>query len=113
MFPNWANLSIAALLVLFACAPAGNAAADDVVAKEGQGLAAGQARQRMVGVIRKYALASAEKTGRTTLDSRVLEALLRVPRHEFVTFPYKPFAYADAPLPLGYEQKIAYMIAWS
>ncbi len=40
-------------------------------------------------------------------DERVLDAMRRVPREEFVPDEYKPHAYADSPLPIGYEQTIS------
>jgi protein-L-isoaspartate(D-aspartate) O-methyltransferase len=46
-------------------------------------------------------------------DSRVLEAMLRVPRHEFVPAPYRAEAYQDHPLPIGDGQTISqpYIVA--
>src|SRR5260370_40942294 len=38
---------------------------------------------------------------------RVLEAMLCVPRHEFVPAEYLPDAYADKPLPIGEGQTIS------
>ena len=40
-------------------------------------------------------------------DEIVLEAMRRVPRHEFVTKRHKSRAYADSPLPIGYDQTIS------
>jgi protein-L-isoaspartate(D-aspartate) O-methyltransferase len=46
-------------------------------------------------------------------DSRVLDAMLRVPRHEFVAEPYRAQAYEDHPLPIGDGQTISqpYVVA--
>ncbi len=46
-------------------------------------------------------------------DPRVLEAMLRVPRHEFVEEPYRVDAYEDYPLPIGDGQTISqpYVVA--
>lgn len=46
-------------------------------------------------------------------DSRVLDAMLRVPRHEFVSEPYRGQAYEDHPLPIGDGQTISqpYIVA--
>jgi protein-L-isoaspartate(D-aspartate) O-methyltransferase len=46
-------------------------------------------------------------------DPRVLEAMLRVPRHEFVPGPYRAQAYEDHPLPIGDSQTISqpYIVA--
>lgn len=44
---------------------------------------------------------------RPVRDERVLEAMRRVPRHEFVPPAHRPRAYDDAPLPIGYGQTIS------
>lgn len=55
-------------------------------------------RRRMVEVIRDYyGLA----------DEKVLEAMLNVPRHWFVTSAMQRAAYANRPLPIGYDQTIS------
>jgi protein-L-isoaspartate(D-aspartate) O-methyltransferase len=47
-------------------------------------------------------------------DKKVLEALLKVPRHEFVPAEYKINAYEDRPLPIGEGQTISqpYIVAF-
>ena len=40
-------------------------------------------------------------------DARVLHALGRVPRHEFIPVESRALAYADRPLPIGFEQTIS------
>ncbi len=63
-----------------------------------------QARQEMVETqIRR----------RRITDSRVLECLERVPRHEFVPAEFRNRAYEDAPLPIGEGQTISqpYIVA--
>jgi protein-L-isoaspartate(D-aspartate) O-methyltransferase len=46
-------------------------------------------------------------------DPRVLEAMRRVPRHEFVPLQSRDHAYADGPLPIGQGQTISqpYIVA--
>jgi protein-L-isoaspartate(D-aspartate) O-methyltransferase len=46
-------------------------------------------------------------------DERVLQAMARVPRHEFVAEPYRDQAYDDNPLPIGEGQTISqpYIVA--
>jgi protein-L-isoaspartate(D-aspartate) O-methyltransferase len=46
-------------------------------------------------------------------DERVLQAMLRIPREEFVPAPLRAEAYQDAPLPIGFAQTITqpYMTA--
>src|SRR5947209_11109530 len=45
--------------------------------------------------------------GRGINDERVLDAMLRVPRHEFVPEEYKSLAYADHPIPIAEDQTIS------
>ena len=51
--------------------------------------------------------------GRDIRSARVLDAMLRVPRHLFVPEPQRADAYEDCPLPIGYEQTISqpYIVA--
>lgn len=50
---------------------------------------------------------------RGIVDERVLDAMLRVPRHEFVSEAYRGEAYDDHPLPIGEGQTISqpYIVA--
>ena len=50
---------------------------------------------------------------RGVTDRDVLDAMERVPRHEFVPAHYRAQAYADHPLPIGYGQTISqpYIVA--
>jgi protein-L-isoaspartate(D-aspartate) O-methyltransferase len=47
-------------------------------------------------------------------DEKVLEAMRKVPRHEFVPDHLKKYAYADEPLPIGEDQTISqpYIVAY-
>ena len=51
---------------------------------------------------------------RGVTDGRVLAALSRVPRHEFVPVPLRLRAYEDGPLPIGHGQTISqpYVVAF-
>src|SRR5215470_1422804 len=40
--------------------------------------------------------------GKTALDDRVMSAIGKVPRHEFVPVELQPYAYANIPLPIGF-----------
>lgn len=53
--------------------------------------------------------------GRGIHDSRVLDAMRRVPRHEFVPEVFREEAYSDRALPIGNSQTISqpYMVALS
>jgi protein-L-isoaspartate(D-aspartate) O-methyltransferase len=61
-------------------------------------------RKRMVDI---------DLRGRDIQDPNVLAAMLKVPRHEFVTENNKNKAYADFPLPIGKDQTISqpYIVA--
>ena len=65
------------------------------------------ARQRMVG----EQLAG---TGQSITNTRVLAAMGRVPRHEFVPEHLRSHAYDDGPLPIGHDQTISqpYVVAF-
>jgi protein-L-isoaspartate(D-aspartate) O-methyltransferase len=65
----------------------------------------GKARKRMV---------ESQLAARGIKDPRVLEAMLRVPRHLFVPPELRDRAYDDSPLPIGEGQTISqpYMVAW-
>ncbi|MGZ5050208.1 MAG: protein-L-isoaspartate(D-aspartate) O-methyltransferase [Methylobacter sp.] len=41
------------------------------------------------------------------IDERVLDAMRKTPRHEFVPASERPFAYQNRPLPIGYGQTIS------
>lgn len=52
--------------------------------------------------------------GRDITNARVLAVMGKVPRHEFVPPKFRHSAYADCPLPIGYEQTISqpYVVAF-
>ena len=52
--------------------------------------------------------------GRDIKDPRVLDAMKRVPRHEFVPPSLRGVAYEDSPLPIGHDQTISqpYIVAY-
>ena len=45
--------------------------------------------------------------GKNAFDERVMAAMGKVPRHEFVQLEHRPYAYANIPLPIGYEKTIS------
>jgi protein-L-isoaspartate(D-aspartate) O-methyltransferase len=59
------------------------------------------------------AMVDEQLAGRDIKDRRVLEAMRRVPRHEFVPRDLRGLAYADRPLPIGEGQTISqpYIVA--
>ncbi len=52
-------------------------------------------------------------TGRGVSDRRVIDAMLKIPRHIFVQEAFAAQAYSDSPLPIGEKQTISqpYMVA--
>ena len=50
-------------------------------------------RREMVAAIRTIADHLAAEVGKTALDERVLRAMAKVPRHEFVPVEVQPYAY--------------------
>src|SRR5260370_36564264 len=45
--------------------------------------------------------------GKAALDERVMTAIGKVPRHEFVPIELQPCAYANVPLPIGFDKTIS------
>ena len=64
-------------------------------------------RRRMVEEIVALVRESRAATGRATLSERVLAAMAKVPRHDFVPANQKAAAYANRPLPIGLGQTIS------
>jgi len=64
-------------------------------------------RRHMVEVIEIYVELAREELGKAALDERVLAAMGRVPRHAFVPAPLARHAYADMPLPIGFNKTIS------
>lgn len=48
-----------------------------------------------------------QRTGAPAIDPRVIEAMAKVPRHEFTPAPLRPYAYLDRPLPVGPDATIS------
>ncbi len=64
-------------------------------------------RHSMVELIDVYAQLSSERIDKDHLDDRVMTAMVRVPRHEFVPDELQHVAYADSPLPIGCGKTIS------
>jgi protein-L-isoaspartate(D-aspartate) O-methyltransferase len=72
-----------------------------------------QARQQLVEAIEQDALDTSLYLDKEALDPRVMAAIARVPRHEFVPTAQRPYAYDNRPLPIGHGQTISqpYIVA--
>ena len=64
-------------------------------------------RRHMVELVAIHADLLEEELGKPALDRRVLDAMLRVPRHLFVPAPLAALAYQDTPLPIGFDKTIS------
>ena len=64
-------------------------------------------RWSMVQIVALYVQQSSMENGKDALDDKVMQALTRVPRHEFVPSEVRPYAYHDGPLPIGYDKTIS------
>lgn len=64
----------------------------------------GELRRIMLKIIDAYAQASRDVTGLEKFGSKLMKVMAEVPRHEFVPEEIKEYAYADQPLPIGYEK---------
>jgi protein-L-isoaspartate(D-aspartate) O-methyltransferase len=64
-------------------------------------------RQHMLAEISAATQYLRDTVGKPALDERVMTAMGKVPRHEFVPVELQPFAYANIPLPIGFEKTIS------
>jgi protein-L-isoaspartate(D-aspartate) O-methyltransferase len=81
----------------------------------GLGCRSGAGREQEPGVeILRDRMIQQQIQRRGVTNVRVLDALRRVPRHEFVPDSQRPNAYQDSPLPIGYGQTISqpYIVAY-
>jgi protein-L-isoaspartate(D-aspartate) O-methyltransferase len=67
----------------------------------------------MVAEIEADVAATSREIGKKALDRRLMDALARVPRHEFVPADVRDRAYENRPLPIGFGQTISqpYIVA--
>jgi protein-L-isoaspartate(D-aspartate) O-methyltransferase len=64
-------------------------------------------RRHMLAEISAWIPQLRDTLGKTAFDERVMMALGKVPRHEFVPVELQPYAYANIPLPIGFEKTIS------
>ena len=63
--------------------------------------------QQMLAEISAGATHVSDSIGKTVLGERVMAVMGKVPRHEFVPIELQPYAYANIPLPIGFEKTIS------
>jgi protein-L-isoaspartate(D-aspartate) O-methyltransferase len=64
-------------------------------------------RQRMLAEVSAGVVHLSDTIGKAALAERVMTAMDKVPRHEFVPVELQPYAYANIPLPIGFEKTIS------
>jgi protein-L-isoaspartate(D-aspartate) O-methyltransferase len=64
-------------------------------------------RRQLIAAIRANTDQVAAQIGKAALDKRVLSAMAKVPRHEFVPVEVQPYAYLNMPLPIGFDKTIS------
>lgn len=72
-----------------------------------------QQRQQMINEIENDAQATAHYINKASFNNAVIQAMAKVPRHEFVPTKERTRAYENQPLPIGYGQTISqpYIVA--
>ncbi len=72
-----------------------------------------KARTQMIREIEAEVRSTSRWIGRSVLDPRVMAAMAKVPRHEFVPADMEAAAYRNEPLPIGFGQTISqpYIVA--
>jgi protein-L-isoaspartate(D-aspartate) O-methyltransferase len=64
-------------------------------------------RQFMLMEIAAETIYVSARIGKAALGSAAMEALGKVPRHDFVPVELQPYAYANVPLPIGFDKTIS------
>jgi len=64
-------------------------------------------RQHMVAEITAETIFVSGSIGKAALGQRAMQAIGKVPRHEFVPAELQPYAYANVPLPIGCDKTIS------
>jgi protein-L-isoaspartate(D-aspartate) O-methyltransferase len=64
-------------------------------------------RQSMLAEIAAQAIYVSARIGKVSFAGRVMEAMDKVPRHGFVPIELQPYAYANSPLPIGFDKTIS------
>jgi protein-L-isoaspartate(D-aspartate) O-methyltransferase len=64
-------------------------------------------RRQMLGDVAAVTIYVSARIGKAALAKAVMDAMGSVPRHEFVPIELQPYAYANTPLPIGYDKTIS------
>ena len=64
-------------------------------------------RQSMMAEIAATAIYVSARIGKAAFAGRVMQVMNKVPRHAFVPIELQPYAYANSPLPIGFDKTIS------
>jgi len=64
-------------------------------------------RQQMLAAIVAETIYVSAQIGKAALDERVIKAMGKVPRHDFVPVELERYSYANIPLPIGFDKTIS------
>jgi len=64
-------------------------------------------REHMVMEIEAETIYVSARIGKAALGSAAMQAIGKVPRHDFVPVELQPYAYANVPLPIGFDKTIS------
>src|SRR5438128_11092879 len=64
-------------------------------------------RQSMMAEIAATAIYVSARIGKAAFAGRVMQVMNKVPRHAFVPTELQPYAYANSPLPIGFDKTIS------
>src|SRR4029453_16944480 len=64
-------------------------------------------RRDMLAAVRGGSPHMGAGAGKTALGERVLRAMAKVPRHEFVPFEVQEYASLNRPIPIGFDKTIS------
>jgi protein-L-isoaspartate(D-aspartate) O-methyltransferase len=64
-------------------------------------------RRHMLAEIAAESIFVSARIGKAALGTRVMAAMDKVPRHEFVPAELQPYAYANRPLPIGFDKTVS------
>jgi protein-L-isoaspartate(D-aspartate) O-methyltransferase len=64
-------------------------------------------RQHMLMEIAAETIYVSARLGKAALSAPAMEAVGKVPRHDFVPVELQPYAYANVPLPIGFDKTIS------
>src|SRR5438045_2257912 len=64
-------------------------------------------RQSMIAEIAEQAIYVSARIGKAAFSQRVMRVMDEVPRHAFVPIELQQYAYANTPLPIGFDKTIS------